>query len=292
VNNRVMLLGCSAAVLIACGNGQPDSATLQPVPIIATTSIWADIASNVACGEEVASLIPAGGDPHTFEPSLRDRELIERPAAIIANGGGLEGPVTDLLTTVDGRPGTSVYDMTAGVDVVDGDPHVWQDPTLVATAIDAIAAAAVAVGRDPADIATCTDAYRSELMALDAEIAELLRPIPTENRVMVTSHDSLEYFARRYDIEVVGTVIPSTNTLAESNAADLAVLAELITERHVPAIFTERLESTTDAEALANRLDVRIVPLVTDALTDQPGTDTYVGMMRSNATTIAEALAP
>ena len=200
--------------------------------------------------------------------------------------------MTDLLTTVDGRPGTSVIDMTTGVDVVDADPHIWQDPTVVATAIDTIAAAAVAVGRDPTDIVTCTDAYRSELTALDAEIAELLRPIPTENRVMVTSHDSLEYFARRYDIEVVGTVIPSTNTLAESNAADLAALADLITERHVPAIFTERLESTTDAEALANRLGVRVVPLVTDALTDQAGTDTYIGMMRSNAATIAEALAP
>ncbi len=87
-------------------------------------------------------------------------------------------------------------------------------------------------------------------------------------------------------------MIPSTNTLAQTNAADLAALADLIEARGIRAIFTEQLESTADADALAERLGVRVVPLVTDALTDDPATDTYLEMMRSNATLIAEALTP
>ena len=264
----------------------------EPVPIVATTSIWADIASNVTCGEAVVSLIPAGADPHSFEPSLRDRELIDGPATIIANGGGLEGSLTELLASVDDPPTTTVFEMTDAVRMIEDDPHIWQDPTLVARALDVIEAAATVVDRDPLEIAGCTNAYRAELLALDAEITGLLAPIPPENRVMVTSHDSLEYFARRYGIEIVGTVIPSINTLAESNAADLAALADLITERNVSTIFTEQLESTNDAEALAQRLGVRVVPLVTDALTAEAPGDTYVGMMRSNAVAIAGALAP
>ena len=138
----------------------------------------------------------------------------------------------------------------------------------------------------------CSDEFGTELLALDAEITDLLAEVPPAQRVMVTSHDSLAYFADRYDLEVVGTVIPSTNTLAATNAADLAALADLIDARGVRVIFTEELESTADADALAERLGVDVVPLVTDALTDDPATDTYVGMMRSNAMLIAEALAP
>lgn len=287
----VMVVLCGATALAACATDS-DVTTFTPVPIVATTSIWADIASNVTCGESVVSLIPAGADPHTFEPSLRDRELIDGPAAIIANGGGLEGQVGTLLAAVEDPPATIIFEMTDAVTVVDADPHIWQDPTLVAEALDWIKGAAVAADRDADEIAGCTDAYRSELLALDAEISGLLDSIPVEHRVLVTSHDSLAYFARRYDFEVVGTVIPSTNTLAESNAADLATLAETIEDLGVPAVFTEQLESSNDADRLADRLGIHVVPLVTDALIDEPDADTYVEMMRSNATAIARALAP
>ncbi len=287
----VALVACTTAVLGGCSSENGTTA-FTPVPIVATTSIWADIASNVTCGELVPALIPAGADPHTFEPSLRDRELIDGPAVIIANGGGLEGPVGVLLDAVDDPPLTTVFEMTNGVAMVDDDPHIWQDPTIIAAAIDSIKAGAIAVDRDPDEIARCTADYRSELLALDAEITELLAPIASADRLMVTSHDSLAYFADRYDLEIVGTVIPSTNTLAETNAADLAALADTITQLDVRVVFTEQLESSNDANRLAERLGVRVVPLVTDSVTDDPATDTYVEMMRFNAAAIAEALAP
>jgi zinc/manganese transport system substrate-binding protein len=289
--SRALVAGGGALALGACGGSAGDS---TPVPslAIATTSIWADITSNVLCGEPVATLIPAGADPHTFEPSLRDRALIDRPAFVIANGGGLEGPVSVMLESADETKGTFVYDMTDFVELVDDDPHIWQDPTLVASTTDGIEATGLGFGRDPDLVSVCADEYRAELEALDAEIAALIESIPPDNRVMVTSHDSLGYFARRYGLEVVGTVIPSNTTLAETNAADLAALSEVIAARHVPAVFTEELASTNDADALAARLGVPVVPLVTDALTSEPGTDTYIGMMRSNAQAIARALSP
>jgi ABC-type Zn uptake system ZnuABC Zn-binding protein ZnuA len=279
------------ALLAACSSGTRVT-EFEQIPIVATTSIWADIAMNVTCGEPVQSLIPGGADPHTFEPSLRDRELIDGPAVIIANGGGLEGQLAALLERVDDPPITTVFEMTDAVSVISDDPHIWQDPSRVARALDVIEAAVVFGDRDPLEIAGCTNDYRAELLALDAEIVALIDSVPAEDRVMVTSHDSLAYFAERYGIEIVGTVIPSTNTLAETNAADLASLEDLIAERGVTAVFTERLESSNDADQLAERLGVTVVALVTDALTDDPATDTYVEMMRSNATAIAKALTP
>jgi zinc/manganese transport system substrate-binding protein len=286
--------------LVACGG---DDASAPDEPVIATTSIWADITGAVACDESIRSIIPPGADPHTFEPSLRDRELVEHTSTIISNGLGLEQSLADLLDTARDH-GVDVIEMATDIDVIpgdeehdghdddhlhgaEGDPHVWQDPLRVAGTLDTIASALAGH-----DLATCADEYRAELLALDDDITATLAVVPDTSRVLVTSHDSLEYFADRYGFEIIGTVIASTNTLAETNAADLATLADVIEQYNVPAIFTEELESTADADALAARLGVEVVPLVTDSLTDDPDTDTYLEMMRHNAAAIAAALEP
>ena len=306
--------GLTAALLPLGACGGSNSAASDGTPadassdLLATTSIWADITSNVACGEPVGSLIPAGADPHSFEPSLKDRQSLEEAGVVIANGGGLEGSLTELLAAAIDN-GVNVVELAPHVDVLgagsdehttadehghdlDGDPHFWQDPTRVAGALDVIADAVVAAGLDADAVAACTHAYRDELMSLDAAITQQFAPIPVESRQLVTSHDSLAYFADRYQFQVVGTVIPATNTLAEVSAGELAQLERTITERRVKAIFTEQLESVSDADALAERLGVRIVPLVTDSLTAQPPGNTYAGMLRSNATLIGQAVSP
>ena len=313
-------------VLSACGgdggsgSDTEDESSDGPA-VVATTSIWADVTSQVACGTDIPAVIPAGADPHGYEPSLRDRETLDNAAVVVANGLALEESLIDILDTVAADSDVRVLEVSDHVEVLTGDdehsdddhdetehaeedsddehsddehdhgeggdPHLWQDPSRVAGALDAIAAEVSAQGLE-----TCTEQYRSELLALDAEIEQQLAELPASSRLLVTSHDSLAYFADRYDLEIVGSVIPSTSTLAEASAADLADLAAEIERLGVPAVFTEELESTTDADALAARLGIAVVPLVTDALLDDPDADTYVEMMQTNATAIATALAP
>lgn len=323
VLSRIPLVVVACVAAVACGGPGDRTADGDGPDIVATTTIWADITSRVACGAPVPAVIPQGADPHTFEPSLRDRELLERASTVIANGNDLEESILDLLDTV-AAAGTNVVTMTPHVDVIDadvidgeghdrdetaerpaddddadaddghghgegGDPHIWQDPRRVAGVLDVIATA-VATDDTLARVRACADAYRAELEAVDAEIEAVLAPIPAERRVLVTNHDSLGYFADRYGFEIVGTVIPSTSTIAEPSAAGLAELADTIAEHDVPAIFTAELESSADAEALAGRLGVDVVPLTTDSLGDGAATATYVGMLRANAAAIAAAL--
>jgi len=284
----VVVVAGAALALTACAGGDDGHAD-GPAPLVATTTIWADVTSHVACGEHVDSIVPAGADPHSFEPSLRDRERLTGAGVVIANGAGLEGSLTDLVDTAAGN-GVPVVDVADLVDVVGGDPHVWQDPRRVIAALDTIESAVVAAGRDAAAVRTCTDTYRAELTALDADLAATLPPIPPDRRVMVTNHDAFGYFAERYGFTIIGTVIPSLSTLGESSAGQLADLSDKIDQYHVPAIFAERLGSAHDAEALANRLGVKVVELDSDALeSDGPGAS-YTGMMRANAAAIAAAL--
>jgi zinc/manganese transport system substrate-binding protein len=313
----------ATSLLTACGGGDSgvDASDADAPTLLATTSIWADITSRVACGAPVAAIIPAGADPHGFEPSLRDRQRIETAGTVIANGNRLEESLTDLLATA-ADDGVNVVEITPHVDLIEpagddehtadqhtgdehigddghshdegGDPHIWQDPTRVAGALDVIASAVIASGLAAGftadEVQRCTDEYRAELEALDAELTTLLAGVPVERRVLVTNHDAFAYFADRYDFEIVGTVIPSTSTLGDSSAGQLAELADVIEQYAVPAIFTEQLASAADAEALADRLGVEVVPLTSDSLEADGPASTYTGMLRANAQAIATAL--
>lgn len=307
----IVVFAVSGLIAVGCGDGndQPAGTPADEPVILASTSIWADITSNVACGLPVASLIPAGADPHSYEPSLRDRELVSGATVVVANGAGLEVTVEGLLDAAIDE-GVNVVEVVTHIDLLDGgddhdedereddehdgedehdhgdgDPHVWQDPTRIAGALDVIASAIAAAGLE-----TCETEYHDELMALDVEITAILADVPAERRLLATSHDSLAYFADRYDFEIVGTVVPSTSTMGETSAGELAELTDLIEDRGVTAIFTDAFESASDAEALAERIGIDVVPLVTDALTDDA--DTYAELMRSNAATIATTLSP
>ena len=183
-----------------------------------------------------------------------------------------------------------------GHDHGDEDPHVWHDPLRVAAAAELIAQELAAL--DPnGPWAANAEAYAAELRALDTEVIEILEVVPEDRRKMVTNHDAFGYFADRYDFEVVGTVIPSISTLAEPSSSDLAELVETMEKENIDVIFTETIEPATLAEAVAaeSGTDVAVVPLFTGSLGELPPPDptsgeTYVDMIRTNATRIAGAL--
>ena len=166
------------------------------------------------------------------------------------------------------------------------------DPLRVAEAARLIAAELAAL--DPTkEWRARADAYAAELGELDEEIQGMLASIPAEKRKLLTNHDALGYFADRYGFEVVGTVIPGGSTLAEPSSAGLARLVETIEEEGVKVIFAETIEPAALAEALAAEADteVRVVEIYTGSLGEPgSGADTLIGMLRTNARLIADAL--
>ena len=247
----------------------------------------------VACDGAVTveALVPPGGDPHGYEPSLRDRERLDGAALVVANGGGLEALLDDTLEQVEagGVPVVRMVDLVGGGEV---DRHVWFDPIAVSAALPALGDALVDAGVDRAVTDRCVAAAQAELGGLDADVAETLAAVPAERRVLVTNHDSLGAFADRYGFEVLGSVLPSTSTLGEASPSALEALGEEIEATGVPAIFAETLHTSADADALGDRLGVEVVELYTDALGEPgSGADSYPGLLRTDAERIADALA-
>ena len=295
------------AVVAACGGdtttGQDSTRSIVGTPsIVATTSIWADVTSNLACDglAEIETVIPIGGDPHSFEPSLQDRELLENADLIVANGLLLEESLEDTMDAAE-EQGTPVFrfadQMTplesADAEHVNGDPHVWFDPTRVAAALPTLRDALVErAGLDAARVDECLDGYQLAIADADRQVAAALEAIPTDRRKLVTNHEALSYFADHYGFEVLGAVIPSPSTLAETNPADLQELVRLIEDSHVPAIFAEAQHSSVEADALAEAVgDVEVVTLFTDSLGPaESGADTYLGLLSTDARLIVDAL--
>jgi zinc/manganese transport system substrate-binding protein len=321
-----------AIVAAGCGDDDGDatgSAADGAPTVIATTSIWADVVANVACDglADVQTLIPAGGDPHEYEPSLQDRGRLEDAALVVANGFLLEETLEDTLEAVAAE-GVTVLEVAPLVpDPIEGghehsddehgdethsddehsddehsdeahsdeggyDPHVWHDPGRVAATLPTIGDTLVeAAGLDPEAVDACVEAYTTELVALDAELEAQYAGIPEDRRLLVTNHDSLRYLADRYGLTILGSVIPSSSSLAETNPADLQALADEIAATGAPAVFAETQGSTTDADALAAEVGVPVVTLTTDTLGEEgSGAETYVGLLRTNAELIVGAL--
>ena len=120
----VAAVATMALTAAACSGGgadseaAPEAATEVPT-ILVTTGIWADVVANAACGRlaTVETIIPVGGDPHGYEPSLQDRARMENAALVVANGLALEEALLDTLEAV-AASGTPVFEFAEGMDPI------------------------------------------------------------------------------------------------------------------------------------------------------------------------------
>lgn len=302
-----VIAGLLAVTSTGCSSADPADGT---VSVVATTTILGDLVHNVV-GEDadVEVLIPVGVNPHDFQASSQQVAAIQRADLVVANGLGLEAGLHDVLeaATADGvrvwevapdiepRPFVEVVEAEeAHEDHEDGDldPHFWLDPLRVALAADLLAAE-LAKAAPGVDWSARADVYATELDSLDISSVERLAVVAPADRKLVTNHLSLGYFSDRYGFEMIGTVIPGGELMANPSSAQLASLVEVIEREQVRAIFTETIEPDTLAQAVADEVGyyVEVIELYTGSLGESGSDgDTLVGMLASNVRQVAEAL--
>lgn len=310
-----LVLALTFGLLTACGSttstqGSPSSVTKngdRPL-VIATTPILGDLVRQVGGDEvDVEVLIPLGADPHDFEPSAAQAARLRDASLIVANGLGLE---ENLESTLEGasKDGVTVFAVGDELDPIplpeedaahdeehgSFDPHIWLDPERMATAATLVAAQlATTTGNDPSGFQSRAATYANAAKAAMAEATSILSALPEGQRKLVTNHDALEYFAQRFNLTVIGTVIPGGSTMAEPSAADIRDLAQLIKANGVNAIFSESTVSSKVIETVRREAgsQVQIVELSTDTLgAAGTATATYPGLIVTTARLIASGL--
>lgn len=264
----LVLAGAGLAVvgLAGCGSSgvAGSSHPAAPVQVVATTSVLADLVANVG-GDRVGvyTVLRPNVDAHDLDPSPADLEAIRRARLVVENGAGLEPWLPSALDASGTR--ATVVDSSRDLALrrgddhgADLDPHVWHDPRNVMAMVRTIATALAAA--DPANTSyyeTNRDRYLAVLDALDREVAARIGALSV--RTVVTDHDAFGYYADRYGLQLVGSVLPSFETSAEPSARRLRELADAIRAEHVPAVFTERALPARTARALADEAGVRVV---------------------------------
>jgi manganese/iron transport system substrate-binding protein len=279
-----LALGLIASVvtLAACaasGSSTSGSNSSKAVTVVTTTSVFADIARNVG-GDlvNVTSLVPKGGDVHTFEPKPADIETVSKANLLIMNGLGLDDWLEKTITnaSASGTPLVKLGVDLPGVELLPGEdpgtqnPHLWMNVKYGELYVDRIADSLKSL--DPAHAAQYDGqaaAYKARLDALDAGVRGRIATIPQANRKLVTFHDAFPYYARAYGITIVGVAVQAPGQ--DPSAGDTARLITAIREAGVKAIFSEDQFPTKLVDQLGAEAGVKVVSnLYDDALGDDP----------------------
>ncbi len=315
----------SLGILFAVA-GKPATAAGK-LKTIATITIIQDIAKNIA-GDlaDVDVIVPTDNDVHGFEAKPDDARRLADAQIIFTNGALLEGFLDKLIKTsgtkasiVNVSKGVKIRKFTEpdaasakpeflglsgeyqcqepkeGEEAGDCDPHMWQSVPNAIKYAENIRDALIAADAPNKDAYTRNAAgYIEKLKLLDANIRGALKDIPAENRVIVTNHDALGYFAAEYGFTIAGVILPggAAGELQEPDPKAVAELIDSLKSRKVKAIFIENVSSEKLARQIAEQAGVKVVTgLYTDALGERgtPG-ETYIEMMSANLKAMHDAL--
>jgi zinc/manganese transport system substrate-binding protein len=293
ISSRVVIpLVATALIVAACGTEAGARPTGDLPLVMATTTIWAAVVSGVACDVdvEIRTISPAGLDPHDVELSLAQRVAMEQANLIVENGLGLEAGMLSALSSLNGS--TPVFTVADYVTVRESaigtvDPHIWLDPVAVSGMLPRLGLELEqALDLPPGALADCVADYQARLLDLDNTIQETLAPLSPAQRQLVTNHDLLGYFAERYQVEVAGTVLSGTSSLAGAKPRQLDDLASTMTDLGIRTIFINEGERSPDAAAVARAVGGTDLVALQVAWIDKT-TPSYVALMRTLGVSIA-----
>jgi zinc/manganese transport system substrate-binding protein len=289
--------------LFILASGLPAALQAQ-IPVTSVSTITAEIAREIG-GTHVAvvNLVAPDTDPHEYQPTPGDLKKMEASRLILLTGKGLEGYLGKLKKNSATRD--KIFNVGAAVpslQIVEShrhshhdhdhgpeDPHWWHSIACMKKAADAVLTQLIRL--DPAHAGAYAQngaAYQERLDALkkwaDAKVAEL----PRNRRLLVTSHDALNYFARDYGFTVLA--VEGISTAEQPSSKKVAELIATLRTRGVKALFAENIENPKIlAEITRETGAVLGGKLYADGLGIGDAA-TYEGMYRHNVSTIVDAL--
>lgn len=267
------------------------------IKLVSSASIFQDMAKNIG-GDKIISesIVPIGGDPHTYTPKPSDVELVSNADLILINGLTFEGWITELIENSGTK--AKVVLITEGVEPITSqkyhnasDPHAWMDASNGVKYVYNISAGLAAV--DPENALFYADngaKYNSEIKNAHNYIKKQIATIPVEQRVLITSHDAFQYYGRAYDITL--NAIMGISTESEAQSKDVKRVVNAIKTSKIPAVFIESTINPKMLQQIARDTGVKIGgELYADSIGDKDSeAPTYIKMLTHNTDVIVNAL--
>jgi zinc transport system substrate-binding protein len=307
-----------ATLLLAAGCGAKTSTPAPAAPaklkIVASVYPVYEFARQVGGDKiDLTQLVPAGAEPHDWEPTAKEIVAIRAARIFLYHGAGFEA--LDKILTPETLGTAKAVAVSQGIPLLKpedddhahdhdhssgaknakghdhGDSHLWLDPLLAQKEVAAIADAFAAADPQNADYYRQNAAkYINELAALDKEYQAALAGLP--RREIVTSHAAFGYLAARYGLKQLPIMGLSPDS--EPTPEKMASVVRFCREHNVKYIFFETLVSSKLAETIAHETGASLLVLnpvenLTPEETQQG--KNYLGIMRDNLANLKKALA-
>ncbi len=259
--------------------------------VLTTITIIYDFAREIG-GDRVCveSLVPVGGDPHTYEPIPSDIIRITKADLIIANGYHLENWLNKLISNK--RESAIYFEVASTIEPLNNDPHLWMDVIYAMEYVKNIKDIFQKI--DPNGKAIYEknyENYTKKLKNLDEFIKCIVSKIPKDDRKLVTTHDAYSYFSRRYGFEFVGSIW-GISTEDEPSPKEIKQLIDSIRSTRTKAVFIETTVNPKIMEMISKEANVRIGGKLYGDSVGKEGSnaETYIKMQIHNTITIYEGI--
>ncbi len=239
---------------------------------------------------EIVVVLPAGANPHTFEPLPAQVRVLQRASLLVQVGAGLDDWIEKLARVSRNPP--RLVTLSEHVPLLplreEGgrDPHFWLDPVLVRDhALPALVEALEQIAPDRAmEYRSRAERWRQELSRLDARLQTQLAPV--RGRAYVAVHSAWRYFARRYGLVEAATIEPVPGR--ELSAKEMTELVREVRRSQARAVVVEPYAFSKTAAQVAREAGIPLVTIDPFGSGALPGG--YVRLVEENARAFVEAL--
>lgn len=302
-----IVLTMLVVVLTGCGQGatKKESNKLQ---VITTFYPVYEFTKAVAGDKaDITMLMPAGTEPHDYEPSAKDISKIARSDIFIYSSNNMETWVKSLKSSIDEKQ-TQILNSSHSIKMIDEneelkseeaelankeeessfsstsnyDPHIWLNPENAKKMVKNISNELIQ--QDPKNekyYVKRTNAYLKKLTELNQEYKTTFKN--AKNKTFVTQHAAFAYLAKQYGLTQVAVAGISSDE--EPSPRRLAELQTYIKKYHVDTIFTESNDSSKIANMLAKETNIKVKglnPIEGLSKVQIENGETYLSVMQDN----------
>lgn len=260
----------------------------------------------------VKLLVPAGVEPHDYEPSAKDMAAIAEAEGLVYQSPEMEtwikkvaASLPESVPLIKAAEGISLATSQGGEEESDShhhergahddegeqlDPHIWLDPQLAQQEVTRIAKELSQIMPDKATIfQENAKKYNAKLAKLDQTFEGTLSG--KKQRTVVTQHQAFGYLAKRYQLEQVA--VAGLTPDAEPSPKRIGELKTIVQSQDISTIFFEENASSKVAETLSKEAGLSIGVLntlesVSEA--DQAAGKNYISIMTENLKALDAAL--
>lgn len=256
----------------------------------------------------VKSLIPAGADPHGFNPRPSDVLEVKKARLVYLSGWGLEPWAAQLWKA--SKSSAKLVDVSAGLQplTVNGsldpahlrhkhehdhdhhhgpnDPHYWHDPARVRQVILKIASSLSEV--DPArkeKFMARAETLNAKIEAIEKSTRESLARVKLQERVALSPHDGFKYMGHAFDVQFVSVM--GVSSAEDLSAERLAGLRKMLKAGRIQVAFFERGHHEQALRTALAQSDIPTETLDADSLSENAAT--YLDFLKSNTDKLVRA---